>query len=53
MTDNLCFLSNNVNGLCSSKKRVKMFKYLKYQDVNNSITFLQEPYFLEKNFNEW
>ena len=38
MAFNLPFLSNNVNGFRSSKKRVKMFEYFKGQIVNNGIS---------------
>ena len=40
---NLNFLSNNVNGLNSSKKRIKMFEYLK-KIANNGTLFLQETH---------
>ena len=53
MAFNLRFLSNNVNGLRSSKKRVKMFGYFKDQIVNNGIIFLQETHSLEDTINEW
>ena len=39
---NLNFLSNNVNGLNSSKKGIKMFEYFTEKIVNNGILFLQE-----------
>ena len=47
------FLSNNVNGLCSSKKRVTMFEYFKGQIINNGIMFLQETHSSEDTFDEW
>ena len=53
MAFNLRFLSNKVNGLRSSKKRVKMFEYFKGQIVNNGIIFLQETHSSEDTFNEW
>ena len=53
MAFNLRFLSNNVNGLRSSKKRVKVFEYFKGQIVNNGIIFLQETHSSEDTFNEW
>ena len=53
MTSNLRFLSNNVNGLRSSKKRVKMFEYFKGVIVNNGIIFLEETHSSEDTFNEW
>ena len=33
MAFDLRVLSNNVNGTCSSKKRVKMFEYFKCQTI--------------------
>ena len=45
MADNLRFLLNNVNGLLSSKKHVKVFEYFKCQIANNGIIFLQETHF--------
>ena len=53
MDFNLRFLSNNVNELRSSKKRVKMFEYFKGQIVNNGIIFLQETHSSEDTFAEW
>ena len=53
MAFNLRFFSNNVNGLRSSKKRVKILEYFKRQPVNNGIIFLQETHSTEDAFNEW
>ena len=53
MAFNLRSISNNVNGLLSSKKRVKMFEYFKGQIANNGIIFLQETHSSEDTFNEW
>ena len=48
---NLNFLSNNVNGLNLSKKRLKMFEYFRKKIANNGILFLQETYsFQDKDF---
>ena len=41
---NLNFLSVNVNGLNSSKKRIKMFEYSREKIANNGILFLQETH---------
>ena len=41
---NLNFLSNTVNWLNSSKKRIKMFEYHREKIVNNGILFLQETH---------
>ena len=51
MAFNLHFLSNNVNGLRSSKKHVKMFNYFKSRIVNSGIIFLQETRSSEDTFN--
>ena len=53
MAFNLRFLSNNVNGLLSSKKRVKMFECFKGQIANNGIIFRQETHSSEDTFNKW
>ena len=53
MAFNLSILSNNVNGLCLSKKRVHMFEYFKDRIVNNGIIFLRETHSSEDTFNEW
>ena len=37
-------LSNDVNGFNSSKKRIKMFEYLREKITNNGILFLQETH---------
>ena len=52
MAFNLSFLSNYFNGLCSSKKGVKMFECFKGQVVNNGIIFLQQTRSSEDTFNE-
>ena len=41
---NLNFLSNNVNGLNSSKKRIKMLEYFREKIANNGILSLQETH---------
>ena len=41
---NVNFLTNNVKGLQSSKKRVKMFEYFKNKIVHRDILFLQEKH---------
>ena len=50
--DSLNFLSNNVNGLKSSKKLIKMFEYFREKISNNGI-FLQETHSSEDTFNNW
>ena len=44
MDYNLNVLSNNVNGLNSSKNRIKMFQYFNEDIANNGILFLQETH---------
>ena len=46
------FLSNDVNGLRSSKERAKMFEHFKCQIVNNGI-FLQETHFQRLLLMSW
>ena len=41
---NLNFLSYSVNGLNSSKKRIKMFEYFREKIANNGILFLQKTH---------
>ena len=41
---NLNFLSNNVNWLNSSKKRIKVFEYFREKIANNGILFLEETH---------
>ena len=41
---NLNFLSNNINGLKSSKKRIKMSDYFREKIANNGTLFLQETH---------
>ena len=37
-------MSNSVNGLNVSKKRIKMFEYFREKIANNGILFLQETH---------
>ena len=53
MDSKLKFLSNNVNGLKSSKKRNKMFEYFRDKVSNNEIIFLQETHSTEDALNKW
>ena len=53
MDNILNFLSNNVNGLKSSKKRIKMFEYFREKISNNGIIFLQETRSWEDTLNKW
>ena len=42
--DNLKFISNNVEGIQTSEKRIKIFKYLKNSVSPNGFIFLQETH---------
>ena len=53
MDNILNFLSNNVNGLKSSTKRIKTFEYFREKISNNGITFLKETHSSEDTFNNW
>ena len=44
-TSDFNFLSNNVKGLQSSKKRLKLFQYFKNKISPKGILFLQETHF--------
>ena len=50
---NLNFLSNNVNWLNSSKKRIKMVEYFREKIANNGILFLQETHFSHYTVINW
>ena len=47
------FLSNNVNGLKSSKKHIKMFECFREKISNNGIIFLQQTHSSMDTFNNW
>ena len=53
MHSKLNFLSNNVNGLKSLKKRFKMFEYFRDKVSNKRIIFLQETHSTEDAHNKW
>ena len=46
-------ISNNVKGLQSYKKRLKIFKYLKNKSGPNGILFLQETHSTKENEIRW
>ena len=50
---NLNFLPNNVNGLNSSKKRIKMFKYFREETANNGMLFSQETHSYHGTLINW
>ena len=44
MINKINFISNNVKGLQSTNKRLKLIKYFKYKIVSNGFLFLQETH---------
>ena len=46
-------ISNNVNGIQSTKKRTKMIQYFKNKLLPQGILFLQETYSTESNEASW
>ena len=50
---NFNFLTNNVKGLQSSKKRVKIFEYFKNNIGHRGILFLQETHSLIDTEKQW
>ena len=50
---NFDFLTNNVKGLQSSKKHVKMFQYFKNKTGHRGILFLQETHSLTVTEKQW
>ena len=53
MGSNLRFLTNNANGLKSTKKRIKMFEYYRDKLCNNGIIFIQESHSSNDTIDEW
>ena len=51
--NNLTFLTNNVKGILSSKKRTKLIEYFKSKLNHNGFCFLQEMHSTIKNENTW
>ena len=47
------FISNNVKGICSSEKRLKIFEYLKNNVHHNGFVFLQETHSLTQDEKKW
>ena len=47
------FISNNVKGIRSSEKRLKIFEYLKNNIHYNGFAFLQETHSLTKDDKKW
>ena len=50
---NFFFLCNNVKGLQTSKKRLKLFKYFKNKIFPNAILFLKETHSTKENKIKW
>ena len=47
----VCFVTNNVKGLQSSKKRLKLIEYLKIKLESNGVLFLQETHSISNDEN--
>ena len=52
-SNNLTLLTNNVKGLQSSKKRIKLIEYFRSKLNHNGFLFLQETHPTIKNENTW
>ena len=52
-SNNLTLLTNNVKGLQSSKKRIKLIEYFRSKLNHNGFLFLQETHSTIKNENTW
>ena len=52
-SNNLTFLTRDVKGLQSSKKRIKLIEYFKSKLNHNGFLFLQETHSAIKNENTW
>ena len=50
---NFNFLTNNIRGMLSTKKRVKMFEYLKSKIGPKGILFLQETHSSTDSEKQW
>ena len=46
MNSEITFISNNVEGIQTSVKRMKLFEYLKSYVTENGFIFLQKTHFL-------
>ena len=54
MTDNvITFISNNVKGIQTSQKRMKLFEYLKSYVATNGFVFLQETHSSIRDEKKW
>ena len=53
MNDNYSFISNNVKGIKASKKRLKLFEYIKNSIGNNGSIFFEETNLSIKDEQKW
>ena len=53
MNSNYNFISNNVQGIKTSEKLLKLFEYLKNNINNNGFVFLQETHSSLKDEQKW
>ena len=53
MNGNYNFISNNVKGIKTSEKRLKLFEYLKNNINNNGFIYLQETHSLLNDELTW
>ena len=53
VNSNICFVKNNVKGLQSTKKRLKLIEYLKDKLESNGVIFLQETHSVFDDENSW
>ena len=51
--DNLSFITNNVKGIQSMKKRLKLIEYFKSKITTNGILFLQENHSSSDEEQKW
>ena len=49
----LCFITNNVKGVQSSKNQLKLIEYLKNKLKSNGVLFLQETHSISNDENTW
>ena len=49
----VCFVTNNVKGLQSSKKRLKVIEHLKNKLESNGVLFLQKTHSISNDENAW
>ena len=53
MNSNYNFISNNVKGIKASKRRLKLFEYLRSNINNDGFVFLQETHSSLKDEQKW